>query len=148
MAIFGNGSEPPASRPPGLQTPAQVNMIGEGTVIEGTVRATSDVRVSGRIIGKLEVEGKAIVATEGVIDGELSATNADIAGLVEGEVLIADRTVLKSTARVEGTLRTARLVVEEGALLNGNCEMGQLNAARAESLRKPIPHPLTAESFS
>ncbi len=114
--------------------PAQINMIGEGTVFEGTLRAKNDVRVSGRIIGKLIVEGKAILAQEGNVEGELVATSADIAGHVEGEIHVKERLLLKDTARIEGNVSTGRLVVEEGAMLNGECKMGQLEEGRAASL--------------
>ncbi len=105
--------------------PGQVNMIGAGTVLEGTLTAQSDVRVSGKIIGQVQVEGKVIVAHEGTIDGELSAAHADVAGTVLGEIDAADRVVLRSSARVEGNIKTARLVMEEGALFDGKCVMGQ-----------------------
>lgn len=102
----------------------QVNLVGEGTVFEGTVRAESDVRASGRIVGTLEVEGKTMIAEEGKVEGEIIATNVEIAGQVQGEIHVEERLVLKSTARVDGTIETDRLVVEEGAQFTGECEMG------------------------
>lgn len=102
----------------------QVNLVGEGTVFEGTVRAESDVRASGRIVGTLEVEGKTMIAEGGAVEGEIIATNADIAGQVEGEIHVEERLVLKSTARVDGKIETDRLVVEEGAQFDGECKMG------------------------
>lgn len=105
--------------------PGQINMIGEGTVLEGTLRAKGDVRISGRIIGKLEVAGKAIVAQEGSVDGELVAESADIAGAVEGQIKISERIVLKNTARVDGDIYAGRLVVEEGAVFAGKCLMDE-----------------------
>jgi cytoskeletal protein CcmA (bactofilin family) len=102
----------------------QVNLVGEGTVFEGTVRARSDVRASGRIVGTLEVEGKAMIAEEGGVEGEIIATNADIAGQVDGEIHVEERLVLKSTARVDGTIETDRLIIEKGAQFTGECEMG------------------------
>lgn len=112
----------------------QINMIGEGTVLEGTLRAESDVRVSGRIVGQLDVQGRAIVAQEGTIEGEITATNADIAGSVQGEIRVEERLVLKSTARVDGDIMTDRIVVEEGARFTGECKMGE--DARVERSRK------------
>jgi cytoskeletal protein CcmA (bactofilin family) len=111
----------------------QVNLVGEGTVFEGTVRAESDVRASGRIVGTLEVEGKTMIAEEGVVEGEIIATNADIAGQVDGEIHVEERLVLKSTARVEGKIETDRLIVEEGAQFTGECEMGTPIPDRAAS---------------
>ncbi len=121
--------------------PAQVNMIGEGTVFEGTIRAKSDVRVSGRVVGKLIVEGKAILAQEGAVEGELKATNADVAGFVQGQIFVEERLVLKGSARVEGDITVARLIMEEGASFNGACKMGRLDERRAAALKegeKPV----------
>jgi len=111
---------------PNQQNPAQdqINLVGKGTVFEGTIRAESDVRASGQVIGTLQVKGKAMIAESGSVDGEIIATNADIAGHVHGEVKVEERLVLKSTARVEGNIHTDRLVVEEGAEFTVECEMG------------------------
>lgn len=104
---------------------AQINMIGEGTTFEGTLRAKSDVRISGCLKGRLHVDGKVFVTRDGAIEGELVATNADVAGRLEGQVEVHERLLLKDTARLEGTVKTGRLVIEEGALFNGDCAMGQ-----------------------
>lgn len=104
--------------------PGQVNIIGQGAVIEGGLKAQSDVRIAGKVVGNVEVEGKTVVTPEGVIEGEVRSTHADIAGRVHGEVFVQDRLVLKSTAVVEGNLHTAKLVIEDGAKFTGTCNMG------------------------
>lgn len=127
MGFFGNNESDDSSSSMANQTSTvkdQVNLVGEGTVFEGTIRAESDVRASGRIVGTLEVDGKTMIAEEGVVEGEIIATNADIAGQVEGEIHVEERLVLKSTARVDGKIETDRLIVEEGAQFTGECEMG------------------------
>ena len=101
-----------------------INMIGEGTVFEGTLTADGDIRISGRIVGKVDIEGKAILAQEGSIEGEVRAMNLDVAGHIHGEIEVEERVILKSSARIDGNIRTARLVVEEGASFNGQCQMG------------------------
>ncbi|MFB6248500.1 MAG: polymer-forming cytoskeletal protein [Salinibacter sp.] len=117
------------------QNPAQdqINLVGKGTVFEGTVRAESDVRASGQIVGTLKVEGKAMIAESGSVDGEIIATNADIAGRVQGEIEVEERLVLKSTAQVDGNIETDRLVVEEGAQFTGECTMGTPISVNGES---------------
>ena len=123
MALFGNKTESMARTQGIVPAPSQINMIGEGTVFEGTLRSESDVRISGRIVGKLQVGGKAIVATEGVVEGEMIATNAEVAGSVQGEIRIKELLVLKGSARVDGNIEAARLIVEEGSIFNGKCQM-------------------------
>lgn len=104
--------------------PNQINMIGDGTLFEGTLNAESDVRVSGRVVGKLNIKGKVIVAQEGTIEGEVKAVNLDVGGHIQGEIDVSERVILKSSARIEGNIRTGRLVIEEGAVFNGKCQMG------------------------
>ena len=138
MGLFGNSQTDDASSSMANSTGTvqdQVNLVGEGTTFEGTVRAESDVRASGRIVGTLEVEGKTMIAKEGEVEGEIIATNVEIAGQVQGDIRVEERLVLKSTARVDGTIETDRLVVEEGAQFTGECEMGT-----------PIPDSMGASS--
>ena len=101
------------------------NLLGQGTVIEGTLQAAGEIHVSGRIVGKLEVDGRAVVAQDGAVEGELEATNADIAGSVEGQINVSERLLLRASARIDGDIRVERLVVEEGAVFTGRCEMGE-----------------------
>ncbi len=136
MALFGQDADARGPRNGGA--PAQLNMIGEGTVLEGTVRSEGDIRISGQIIGKVYVRGRAILTQEGSIEGDLSATDADVAGVVKGTAEIEERLVLKGTARVEATVKAGRLVIEEGAVFNGDCQMGSRGIVSSERL-KPVP---------
>lgn len=126
-------------------TQEQVNLVGKGTVFEGTLRAEHDVRTSGKIIGTLRVEGKAMVAESGSVEGEVFATSADVAGDVQGDLHVEERLMLKSSARVEGTIETDRLVVEEGAQFTGECAMGdarEVDASEDEAVSRPDRSPM------
>lgn len=103
--------------------PAQINMISRGAVLEGTLRAESDVRISGRIVGSLRVQGRAIITEEGFVDGELIAQSADIAGGLEGLIRVTERLMLRTSARVDADIRAARLIMEDGAVCNGRFRM-------------------------
>lgn len=133
MALFGSDKKQKHMAQQKGSIPQQINLVGEGTTFEGTLRADSDVRASGRLIGRLEVNGKAIVAEAGTVEGEIVATNADIAGNVQGEIHVEEQLVLKRTARVDGTIETDRLVVEEGAIFTGECRMGSMDSEAAEA---------------
>jgi len=133
MALFRNKKDdvPMAKQRNGAPVPpGQVNIIGQGTTIEGGLIAASDVRIAGRVVGNVRVEGKTVVTPEGEVEGEIRSTHADVAGHVRGEVIVEERLVLKSTARVEGDLHTKKLVIEDGATFTGKCDMsGTLPAA-------------------
>lgn len=116
-------------------TPSQINLIAAGTHVEGSLIAKDDTRVSGSLKGSLRVDGKAIIAEEGSVEGEIHANDADLAGKLIGDIYVKGRLVLKETARIQGTIRTARLIVEEGAIIEGSCHMGQLDKSRADILK-------------
>lgn len=125
MALFrsasSNDATPPRSSSAGGAT--QHNIIGTDTTVEGTLRASGNVHVSGSIEGEVHVEGRIVVMPGGTLDGELVSTDAEIAGRVRGEVTVRERLVLKATAVVEGNVRTGKLIIEDGAVFNGRCEM-------------------------
>ncbi len=106
----------------------QHNIIGKGTVLEGTIRSSGNVHVSGTVTGRLEVDGRTVVMPGGVVEGEIVSASAEIGGRVKGEVRVRDRLVLKNTAVVEGDLNTQKLVIEEGASLTGRCDMGSMRS--------------------
>jgi cytoskeletal protein CcmA (bactofilin family) len=131
MAIFKNSDDGSTPTPSSMSSksgappaPGQVNIIGQGTVIEGGLKAKSDVRISGKVIGNVNVDGKTVVTPEGVVEGEVRSTHADIAGKVDGEVFVSERLVLKNSAVVEGNIHTPKLVIEDGATFSGTCDMG------------------------
>lgn len=131
MAVFRQKpTENGMNRQSAGSAPEHINMIGEGTVLDGTITSSGDVHVRGRIVGTVRAEGKVVVAQEGEVEGEVASSNADIAGRIDGDVRVENRLILKSTARIEGNIYTDRLVIEEGAVYNGSCEMGTSRSAR------------------
>jgi hypothetical protein len=52
-------------------------------------------------------------------------TDADVAGSVQGEIHVAERLMLKSSARIDGNITSGRIKVEEGALFSGQCDIGE-----------------------
>ena len=106
-----------------------INMVGEGAVLEGALTAPGDIHVRGEVRGSVHAHGKVVIAHEGYVEGQVKAQNADIAGRVDGDVHVESRLILKGPARINGNLFTGRLVIEEGAVYNGSCQMGGLESA-------------------
>ena len=119
----------------------RVNMVAQGAVLEGTLRAEEDVRVSGRVIGAVRASARVVVASAGVIDGEVEAAAADVDGVVQGGLDVAEQLVLRSGARVEGTIKTGKLVIEDGAVFNGTCQMLRREAGPVQPSRHVASRP-------
>lgn len=100
------------------------NVIGKGTVLEGNIETSGNIRIEGRIIGNIKSRSKVALGSSSLVDGNVAAQNADIEGTVKGKVEISDLLVLKATGTVQGDIVTGKLVVEPGAVFNGTCKMG------------------------
>lgn len=121
MAFF-NTDAPRAGEP---ATP-QVTLLAEGARLEGTLEAAQDVRVAGHVVGRVRAGGRIIIAASGQVEGDLEAVGAEVAGTVLGDVTVSERLVLRPTARLEGHVVAGRLIIEEGAVFNGDCRTGAI----------------------
>ncbi|MBK98260.1 MAG: hypothetical protein CL672_05650 [Balneola sp.] len=101
-----------------------VNIISEGSELEGFLKSEHDIRVGGVLNGTLETGAKVIVSEKGNITGGMVCQNADIAGKITGDVIGKNKVTLRKSAILEGNLTTKILVVEEGAKVIGLCRMG------------------------
>lgn len=100
-------------------------IIGKGTLVEGDIKVQSSLRVDGRIKGRVTTSDSLVVGKEGEIEGEVSVKNAVIGGKVQGKVHATGKVVLEANSRFNGELKTAKLVIDEGAVFEGVCSMGQ-----------------------
>lgn len=108
-----------------------LNALVKGTVVEGTIRCDSDLRVDGTIKGKLTCKSKVIIGPTGVVDGEIECQNAVIEGRFKGKLTVNELLNVRETAEVEGEISTNKLLVQSGARFNVNCKMevGRTNGA-------------------
>ena len=70
--------------------------------------------------------------------GEISAKQVTIVGRVTGNVTAIERVEICDSGRLEGDIQSARLLVQEGAVLNGSVQM-QAGAAGARPEPKAQP---------
>ena len=101
-----------------------VNIIGIGTVITGDIQSKGDIRIDGTLKGAVKTTGKVVVGQSGTIDGDVECSSADIAGLLNAKITVAQLLSLKATAKLRGDLVTNKLAIEPGAAFTGHCSMG------------------------
>lgn len=125
--MFGNKKDEGKTKNTGLITPTSTNSLNslvKGTVIEGTVRSESDIRIDGTIKGKLFCDAKIIIGPTGKVEGEINCGNAVIEGGFDGTIQVKDTLIVKEKAVITGDVTTAKLIVASGAIFNVNCNMG------------------------
>ena len=108
--------------------------LGAGTNYHGKLHFQGAVRIDGNFQGEVVSEGTLVIGQEAVVDGQVKVGQLVLSGKIKGEVEAKDKVVLHKTANLQGNIRTPVLVVEEGAVLEGELVMG---GATAVSHAKP-----------
>ncbi|MCB0583732.1 MAG: polymer-forming cytoskeletal protein [Phaeodactylibacter sp.] len=101
-----------------------LNSLVNGTVVEGTVKSESDIRIDGTIKGKLFCDAKVIIGPTGFVEGEIRCQNAVIEGKFQGNLQVAELLNVRETASISGEVATNKLIVQSGATFNVSCSMG------------------------
>lgn len=97
--------------------------LGEGTQFKGVLSFAGAVRIDGQVEGEIVGEEVLIIGEPGQVKAEIEVGTLVVSGQVQGNITARQRVELLRPSRVTGTIRTPCLVVAEGALFNGNCEM-------------------------
>lgn len=153
MAILQRASEEPRGRMPaaGAQGKSRGTVIAPGAVAEGTLRAREPVRVGGTLRGALETTAPVLVEQGARLEGQVTATELVVGGLLDADVDCAGRCVVRASALVRGALRVGALRIEDGAWLDGQfkmCPPEELASALADAAprRRASPPPAAADA--
>lgn len=119
--------------------------LGAGTEYQGQLTFKGTVRVDCRFTGDVTSDGKLILGKEAKLKGTIRVRELVIHGTLEGEAIVTNRTILHQEAKVAGTLSTATLVMEEGALLQGQLYMGKEAVKNREQQNGDPAHRLSAQ---
>lgn len=117
-----------------------VNIISEGSELEGFLKSEHDIRIGGILNGTLETQSKVIITEQGYVSGDIVCQNADIAGNVNGDVLGKNKVTLRKKAVLDGNVTAKILVVEEGAKVNGLCKMGDSSVVDTQEFAETMLH--------
>jgi len=99
------------------------SIIGEGTKLKGEFDLNGLLRIDGVFSGKVRTGGKVLIGKNGVADCDIVAGTVIIGGKVKGEIIAMERIILLSTGELIGNIKTPRLMIEEGVIFDGSCEI-------------------------
>ena len=106
-------------------SPDKLNRIVEGTLIKGDIKADSNFRIDGKLIGSLNTLGKLVIGSNGRIEGEVKCANADIEGEMIGDIVVDGLLNIKSSAKIHGTITTNQIGMEVGCEFSGVCNYAE-----------------------
>jgi cytoskeletal protein CcmA (bactofilin family) len=100
-------------------------IIGPGVKLEGNFVGDGNIIIKGEIKGSVETKDDLRIEQGAKVEADIKAKNVFLAGEVKGNIRAEERVSLASSARLLGDIECKFLSVEDGAVFNGQCKMGE-----------------------
>ncbi len=108
--------------------------VGNGTTLTGEASFKGMLRVDGGLSGRVSSQdGTLIVSTNGRVDANVEVAVAQIYGTVNGDIVATKRIEMGRVAKVTGNIQTPALVIEQGAMFEGNCRLFFIKYSQARA---------------
>ncbi len=99
-------------------------IIAQGVKVEGDFHSDGNVVIDGELSGSLSTTQSLQIGESAIINANVSAQSAVVAGIVVGNVKVADKIELLKNSQVDGDIKTKDISVASGAKINGKITMG------------------------
>ena len=119
---------------------SEVTIIGKGAKLEGTVVSAGSLRIDGQVKGQIHADGDVMLAPQSQVEADIRAQNVVVAGRFKGSILVKSRAEIGRGGRVDGNITSKTLVIEEGAVFQGQSIMDQ-QAPQAPAQQPPSAEP-------
>ena len=108
----------------------------DGTEFSGELKFNGSFRIDGYYKGRIESESMLIIGDRGKVEADIIAAHVLINGEFKGSIKASEKVEIHSLGRVSGSIRTPKLVIEEGAYLDANCQTADSAASPADPAKE------------
>jgi cytoskeletal protein CcmA (bactofilin family) len=108
--------------------------IGKAVKINGQIQSKEDLFVDGDVEGTLEApDHRLTIGPNGKVHATIKAREVVALGNIQGNVEAADKIEIRKEARLIGDIRTARIIIEDGAYFKGSIDI-----VKSEPTKAPV----------
>lgn len=92
------------------------------TEIKGDLSFKGSFRIDGRFKGKIDSSSMLIIGDNGKVEADIKIGYIIINGEIKGNIQAAEKVEVNANGRVIGSIISPKLIIEEGAYLEANCQ--------------------------
>ena len=111
------------------------SLIDRRSAFDGVFQSQRDLRVEGELKGNVTCEGTLFVSEGATIAAAVEAEHITVAGELTGEIRCRGRLQILPSGRVRATVSTRSLVIQEGAIYEGQLEMAGIERSSLRPIR-------------
>jgi len=133
---------------------ADLASLGKTVKVQGKIYSGQDLHLDGEVEGTIELPNhKLTVGPHGRIKAEIKVREILVLGSAEGSVQAQEKVEIRSAAKFVGDVKTARIILEDGAYIKGSIDIVRTEASKpvAKSqtlnLAPPLPSSAMASNF-
>src|SRR5712691_5548670 len=131
---FGRGEQPKTSPSTDYQKHmaehSGKDVLSSDVEIKGSIKFQKELLIDGKVEGEINSDGVLTIGENADIRGEIKTKSITVYGKVQGNITVGERCELKSRCTLQGDLKAARLVIEEGATFIGKSEVTSAGASK------------------
>lgn len=119
-------------------------VIGKSVMIKGQIFSREDLTIDGEIDGSVELqEHRLTVGPHGKLQAGVKAREIVVLGTIHGNVEASDKIDIRKDAKLVGDIKTARIVIEDGAYFKGSIDIARPEISKPAAAAPP-PKPVAA----
>lgn len=122
------------------------SLVDRHSSFDGTFRTQKDLRIEGELKGTISCDGTLFVAEGASVSATVDAEHMQVAGDVSGEIRCRGRLQILPSGQVRAKVTTGSLVIQEGAIYEGQLDMAGLERITPRPLRSRSAPPVSLES--
>ncbi|HMB54730.1 MAG TPA: polymer-forming cytoskeletal protein [Thermoanaerobaculia bacterium] len=103
--------------------------LDRGSTQKGELSFEASFRIDGKYEGTIRSSGRLVVGEGGLVDGDVQVRHVLVSGEVRGSVEAGEQLHIAPGGRVHADITTPSLVIEDGAIFEGNCTMTKAGKA-------------------
>ena len=107
------------------------------TEFKGELSFKGSFRIDGNFKGSILSDSTLIIGDKGKVEADVKVGHILINGEIKGTIQATEKVEIHSQGRVFGTIITPKLVVEEGAYLEANCQTADKSPLAGQAAKEP-----------
>ena len=120
-------------------------VLGKSAIVKGQILSREDLTIDGEVEGTIEMqEHRLTIGPNGKVRANVKAREVIVLGTLHGNVETGDRLDIRKEAKLVGDIRTARIVIEDGAYFKGNVDIIRAEVGKSASPAASAPRPQAA----
>jgi cytoskeletal protein CcmA (bactofilin family) len=106
--------------------------LGKGSRVVGKLTFEGPVRIEGHVEGEITAQDALTIGESAVVNAQIVGSTVVVQGRVTGDVTARKRLEIRAPGKLYGNITAPSLVIQEGVVFEGQCNMGAADAQRTE----------------